>query len=291
MARRLTGLGGEIRCSAEVVGVDVADGRATGVRTADGERHEARRAVVADVTAPVLFGRLVDAGRPPGPCGPRHALASPSTRRPSRSTGLSTRRSPGLRTPPLQPGTVHVADSVVDITEAMGQVTAGAVPDRPFLLMGQMTTTDPTRSPDGTESAVGVHARAPGHRCSTTASASASPTSMQARIERLAPGFGSRVLARRVLGPRELEAPERQPGRRRDQRRHRQLHQQLVFRPVPGLGRAETGIAGLYLGSASAHPGGGVHGACGANAARAAVLHHRLRPDRMRWPLPGHVET
>jgi phytoene dehydrogenase-like protein len=50
-----------------------------------------------------------------------------------------------------------------------------------------------------------------------------------------------------------------------------QLHQQLVFRPIPGLGRAETPIAGLYLGGASAHPGGGVHGAPGANAARAAI--------------------
>ncbi len=50
-----------------------------------------------------------------------------------------------------------------------------------------------------------------------------------------------------------------------------QLHQQLVFRPVPGRGRASTPVAGLYLASASAHPGGGVHGACGANAARLAL--------------------
>jgi phytoene dehydrogenase-like protein len=56
-----------------------------------------------------------------------------------------------------------------------------------------------------------------------------------------------------------------------------QLHQQLIFRPVAGAGRAETGIAGLYLGSASAHPGGGVHGASGMNAARAAIAHDRLR--------------
>jgi phytoene dehydrogenase-like protein len=56
-----------------------------------------------------------------------------------------------------------------------------------------------------------------------------------------------------------------------------QLYQQLVFRPTPGLGRAETPIRNLYLASASAHPGGGVHGACGSNAARAAIAHDRVR--------------
>ena len=56
-----------------------------------------------------------------------------------------------------------------------------------------------------------------------------------------------------------------------------QLHQQLVFRPLSGFARAETPIENLYLASASAHPVGAVHGACGANAARAALLHHPLR--------------
>lgn len=59
-----------------------------------------------------------------------------------------------------------------------------------------------------------------------------------------------------------------------------QLHQQLVFRPIAGLARPETPIKGLYLASASAHPGPGVHGACGANAARAAIAHDRLRVHR-----------
>jgi phytoene dehydrogenase-like protein len=49
------------------------------------------------------------------------------------------------------------------------------------------------------------------------------------------------------------------------------VHQQLVFRPIPGLGRADTPVDRLYLASASAHPGGSVHGGPGANAARAAL--------------------
>ena len=53
-----------------------------------------------------------------------------------------------------------------------------------------------------------------------------------------------------------------------------QLFQQLVFRPVPGWAAPETVVEGLYLGSASAHPGGGVHGVCGWLAARAALGEH-----------------
>jgi hypothetical protein len=50
-----------------------------------------------------------------------------------------------------------------------------------------------------------------------------------------------------------------------------QPHQQLFLRPVPGLGGPQTPVTGPYLAGSSAHPGGGVHGACGSNAARAAL--------------------
>jgi phytoene dehydrogenase-like protein len=94
---------------------------------------------------------------------------------------------------------------------------------------------------------------------------------VEATIEARAPGFLDAVQARRVLAPAELAAADANLVGGAVNGGTANIHQQLIFRPIPGLGRAETPIDGLYLASASAHPGGGVHGAPGANAARAAL--------------------
>ena len=94
---------------------------------------------------------------------------------------------------------------------------------------------------------------------------------MEDEIERWAPGFRSLIRRRHVATPVSLEADNPNLIGGATNGGTAQLHQQLIFRPVPGLGRPETPIKGLFLGSASAHPGGGVHGACGSNAARAAL--------------------
>jgi len=184
---------------------------------------------------------------------------------------------------------VHIADSVAQMGEALGQVARSTIPAAPFLLLGQMTTTDPSRSPADTESMWAyTHVPQPGGDVRDAGDGTVKgiwdrddcerfADRMQDRIERLAPGFGSRVRARRVLGPVELEHRDANLVGGSINGGTSQLHQELFFRPVPGMfGRAETGIAGLYLGSASAHPGGGVHGSAGANAARAALLHERF---------------
>ena len=93
----------------------------------------------------------------------------------------------------------------------------------------------------------------------------------RARIEAYAPGFSRAVRSRHVMGPHQLEAHDGNLVGGAINGGTSSIHQQLVFRPTPGLGRPETPVAGLYLASASAHPGGAVHGACGANAARAAL--------------------
>jgi phytoene dehydrogenase-like protein len=288
LADRFTSRGGEIRCDAEVIGIDVADRRARGVRTAT-ERFRARRAVIADVAAPHLYGRLVDPDDVPVKVarGMRQFEMDPGTVKVDWALGGPI---PWLTEPAYSPGTVHVADSLPQMQEALNQVWAGSIPAAPFMLTGQMTTSDATRSPAGTESFwaythVPQHARSDAGDDGLTGrwdhdECERFADRMQARLERLAPGFGSRVLQRRVLGPRELEARNANLIGGAVGGGTAQLHQDLIFRPVPGLGRAETGISGLYLGSASAHPGGGVHGAAGSNAARAAVLHDRLRLGR-----------
>lgn len=288
LARRLESLGGEIRCDSEVAHVVVEHGRAVGVVTTDGRRYDAGRAVVADVSATHLFGGLVDAAHLPARVtrGMRDFQLDPGTVKVDWALDGTV---PWASPPAHAPGTFHVADSVSEMTEALGQVAAGVIPARPFLLAGQMTTSDPTRSPAGTESLWAyTHVPQPGRTVRDAGEGGVRgdwdasdcerfADRMQARIERLAPGFGSRVRARRVLGPRELEARNANLVGGAINGGTAQLHQQVFLRPVPGLlGRPETGVPGLFLGSASAHPGGGVHGAPGLNAARAALLHHRL---------------
>ncbi|MFY0409361.1 phytoene desaturase family protein [Solicola sp. PLA-1-18] len=290
MARRLEARGGTIRCGARVERVLVRDGRAHAVRLADGEVVQAGRAVVADVVAPHLYGGLVhDDDLPPRTVQAMTRFQlDPGTVKVDWALDGPV---PWASAPPVAPGTVHVADSVDSMVESLTQVGTHTVPRRPFLLTGQMTTSDPSRSPAGTESfwaythvpqdtrrdaGDGVRGTWDHDDCQRMGDR------IQAEMEALAPGFGSLVRERRVLGPRELQARDANLVGGAINGGTSQLHQELVFRPVPGLGRAGTPVKGLFLGSASAHPGGGVHGSAGTNAARAA-----LAADRRRSVWPG----
>ena len=172
-------------------------------------------------------------------------------------------------------------------SSAAADIACGRLPRDPFLLIGQMTTSDPTRSPAGTESLWAytsvpqeIRGDAGGQDISSRwddGDCERFAARMEQRIERYAPGFTSRIRGREIQSPRSLEADDANLLLGDKSLGTAQLHQQLVFRPRIGLSRAETPVPGLYLASASAHPGGGVHGACGANAARAALAHDRLR--------------
>jgi phytoene dehydrogenase-like protein len=292
LARRLETLGGTVETGAEVTSVVVRQGRAVGVRLADGTEVSAARAVVASVTAPALYGGLVSFDDLPSRVekGMRRFEWDPATIKVDWALSAPAPWSPE---PSRAPGTVHIADSVDQLTTFAAQVSGHTVPSDPLLLMGQMTTTDHTRSPDGTES-MWAYCHVPrdvrddaGGDGITGAwkhdDLERMADRMQGRVARFAPGFADRILARRVLGPHELQARDANLVGGAINGGTANLHQELIFRPVPGLGRAETPVKCLYLGSASAHPGGGVHGAPGANAARAAIAHDRVR----RWTSRG----
>ncbi|MGN6131970.1 MAG: phytoene desaturase family protein [Nocardioidaceae bacterium] len=285
MARRFEAAGGEIRLSCRAAGILVRDGRAVGVRTEHGDVLEARDAVIADVSAPALYGGLVPWEHlpermkakmeqfqlDPGTVKVDWALDSPI---------------PWASAPAAQPGTVHLSESLDEIGGWLNQILAHTVPDQPFVLLGQMAAADPSRAPAGGES-VWAYTHVPqltlrdaggGIRgVWDAAEVEEMADRMQARIEHYAPGFGDHVVARRAMGPHDLEAHNENLVGGAINGGTSNLQQQLVFRPVPGLGRAETPVRNLYLGSAAAHPGGGVHGACGSNAARAALAHRRVR--------------
>ncbi len=286
---RLDAVGGRLRVNSPATKVLVEHGRAVGVEVAGAERIYARRAVIADVPAPNLYGGLVGWDDLPRSTrgGMRGFEWDPATVKVDWALSGPV---PWAATPEKTPGTVHLASSVSDVSIWMAQLAGGLIPEQLFLLIGQMTAADPTRSPAGTE-ALWAYTKVPhdirGDAGSAVngaitgdwdgADAERIADRVQQTIERWAPGFSSRVLARRVLTPVDLERrnPSLVGGALGGGTSA--LHQQLVFRPKPGLGRAETPVRGLYLGSSSAHPGGGVHGACGSNAARAALWHARFQ--------------
>jgi len=285
LVRRLEARGGSVRTNARVERVVVRDRRAVAVSTAAGEEIRVGRAVLADTSAPALFWQLVGEDHLPArfvadlrrfewdhaTFKVDWALRAPI---PWRSEALA------------RAGTVHLLDSADAALAWNAQLATGHIPDRPNLVLGQMHVADPTRSPAGTGTVwaythVPQHVRgdAGGNLTGSWSAAEAATFAdrVEAEIARYAPGFRDVVEARAVATPRDHEAADANLTGGAVGGGTSQLHQQLVFRPTPGLGRASTPIRGLYLASASAHPGGGVHGACGANAARAALAAWRLR--------------
>jgi phytoene dehydrogenase-like protein len=279
LVTRLRARGGRLECGARVDGVVVRDGRAVAVRVG-GDTVGAGRAVVADVTAPQLYLDLVGAAQLP-------ARLVEDLRRFQWDTATVkvdwavSGRIPWQQEGVTGAGTVHVADDLDKLTIYSHQLTLGQVPAEPFIILGQNSTADPTRSPAGTESAWGythvpLHPRADagdGLRgdWSDPDDRARFVERMERRVEEFAPGFRDLIVGRHVQFPGDLERSDPNLVGGGVNGGSAGLHQQLIFRPTPGTGRPETPIERLYLASASAHPGGGVHGAPGANAARAAL--------------------
>jgi phytoene dehydrogenase-like protein len=293
LVRRAVARGVEIQCDRLVTRVEVANGRVAGVETDDGARVRAP-VVLADCDITTLMTDMV--GLEHVPARYRNGLARFQRAASTFKVDWAIAGKVPWRDPDVVgAGTVHIADSLDELTLSSAQLAMRQVPDRPFLLVGQMTTADETRSPPGTES-MWAYTHVPQHPVRdaggegigggwTRADVDRFVNRIERRIEVHAPGFTERIVGRHVMSPVDLERADRNLIGGDISGGTAQLHQQLVFRPLNGFARAETPIENLYLASASAHPGGAVHGACGANAARAALLHNPVR--RMMHLLGG----
>jgi phytoene dehydrogenase-like protein len=268
LVNRLQAAGGKLRLGVPVAEIEVADGRVRGVRTADGERIDTG-IVLADVSAPALYERLVDARHLPGRLLDdirRFQWDSPTMKI---DWALSA-PIPWTAQDARGAGTVHLGADLDGMSRYAASLATRELPKQPFIVLGQMTTSDASRSSAGTESAW-AYTHLPRGVSYRAAAIARHVARVEATVEARAPGFLHTVQARRVQAPVDLESADANlvSGAVGGGTAH--IHQQFVLRPVPGLGRAETPVDGLYLASASAHPGGGVHGAPGANAARAAL--------------------
>ncbi len=160
-------------------------------------------------------------------------------------------------------GTVHLGGTLDEIADAEREVARGAHPERPFVLVAQQSLFDPSRAPAGKHT-LWAYCHVPN---GSTVDMSAR---IEAQLERFAPGFRERILARHVMDTRWVESHnESYVGGDISAGSHGGL--QLFARPVLSTDPYATPDRSIYLCSAATPPGGGVHGMCGFHAARSAL--------------------
>jgi phytoene dehydrogenase-like protein len=269
LVRRAERAGALLTSGTPVTRVEVSAGRVTAVHTASGETVSVTRAVVADTSAPALYGELLPEALIPA--GLRRDLAErfewdyPTVKLNFRLNGPI----PWKAAEAHSAGVVHLGGTADELVHVSADLDTGRIPAQPFLLIGQTTKSDPSRSPKGTE-AVWAYSHLP-RGIADDAAAEKLAGRMERAIERFAPGFGDLIIDRDLQRPSALESGNAALGLGALGGGTMQLQQQLIFRPTIGLGSARTFVTGLYLGSSAIHPGGGVHGACGHLAARTAI--------------------
>jgi phytoene dehydrogenase-like protein len=265
----LTALGGSVRTGARADRIVVRHGRVAGVQVG-GELLRTER-LLCDVTPHGLIA--MDDGALPD--GYRRRLARYRYGTGAVKVDWALREAIPWEAPDARAaGTVHVCGPTATIEQYAVSLRGATLHPQPFVLLGQQSIADPTRTPDGGHTAW-AYVRRPRQAPHDRASVDAQVELIEAQVERFAPGFRERILARHVLSPEDLA------------RRNRNLVggdvgagsyalDQLVFRPVPKLSPYRTPVRGLYLASAATFPGGAVHGVCGHAAARCALRDARL---------------
>jgi len=160
-------------------------------------------------------------------------------------------------------GTLHLGGRIEEIAEGEDRIWQGHHPEKPFVLLAQQSLFDPTRAPKGKQTAWAY--------CHVPNGSTVDQTeTIEKQVERFAPGFRDRILARHSMTAQEMESynPNYIGG---DINGGAIDLRQLFTRPALRSSPYRTSAKGIYLCSASTPPGGGVHGMCGYHAAKKAL--------------------
>jgi phytoene dehydrogenase-like protein len=284
--------GGAIHTATEVSQILVERGRAVGVRTSSGDVLIAARAVIANVTPPLLFGQLL-------------ASAAVPARVRERAAGF--RYGPGVFVVHLALSRhldwasaddlwrfnyVHLNGKADQIAATYAQCMRGLLPSRPMLVVAQPSHADPSRAPPG-RAAIRVQVRAVPARIAGDSDDAirgrdwasvkeAYADRVVAQLAQHAPGAAQAILARHVMSPDDFERenPNLIGGDCVSGSHH--LDQNYLRRPFRGWTRYRTPVEGLLMVGASTWPGGGVNAASGFLAAEDLITTRRRGTDRER---------
>ncbi len=286
LADAIRARGGEIRTGAEVAAIVTGpDGRATGVRLASGEEIGAR-VVVAGADPKRVLTTLLD----PVVVGPGMRWRAANIRTPGTvaTVSLALRKLPRFTAAGAGPeaerrlrGRIVIAGGIDDLERAFDAAKYGRLSDRPYLEATIPSLIDPGLV-DGAKAGtqvMSIHLQyAPYHLRDGSWDGRRDELGDLAirTLEDFAPGIGALVTARHVLSPLDLE---RDYGLSGGHLLHAEpaLDSFFLWRPLFGHARYRLPVDGLYLAGSGAHPGGGITGQPGQNAAREVLA------DRKRW--------
>ena len=293
LSRRARSAGAAVHCDQPVERIDVRGGRAVAVHTSAGLTVRARRAVIADVNAPLLYRDLLPADAVPARLRSdldRFEWDTPVVKVNWALDGPIPWRADGV----AGAGTVHLGADELGLVRWSADLESRTIPASPFMLFGQMTTADPSRSPAGTQSAW-AYTHLP-RGIDDDASADELARRVDATVEEFAPGFGARVVHRQVQRPSDISGDGPEPRDRRGERRHGAAVPAAGVPPGAGAGprrdRRRQPLPRQLVGAPRRR--GARHlrrprGPRGAARPRPAGL--RPPPRRRRRPRPGSTAT
>ena len=274
IAAAATERGAEIKVNAPVARILVTNGRATGVSLANGDEYWADQ-IVSNLDAQVTFLRLLDPQHLPQDFveAVRHIDYS------SASCKINLALSevpnftclPGTGVGPQHHGTIHISPNRTYIEKAYDCAKYGYISDHPVIEATMPSSLDPTVAPAGRH-VMSMFTQYFPYRLATDAGSLEENKKRYAErcidiMTEYAPNFRRSVMEYQVLAPADLETVFGLTGGNIMQGAM-SLSSLGFLRPLPGYADYRTPIKGLYLCGAATHPGGGVMGACGYNAAR-----------------------